>query len=92
MIYFIYDHSHITIGIIVIQISAAEFKAKCLKLMDITEQKHEIIVITKRGTPIAKLVPYDESPPHLFGFMKDTVVIKGDIIEPLEETWDAETP
>jgi len=75
-----------------LQMSAAEFKAKCLQLMDLAEQKHETIVITKRGTPIAKLVPYEDKPLHLFGFLKDTVVIKENIIESLEETWDAETP
>ena len=74
-----------------IQISAGEFKAKCLKLMDLAEQKHETIVITKRGTPIAKLVPYEEKVSHLFGFLKGSVIIKGDIIEPLDESWDAET-
>ena len=43
------------------QISAGEFKAKCLKLMDLAEQKHETVVITKRGIPIAKLVPYENT-------------------------------
>lgn len=73
-----------------IQISAAEFKTKCLKLMDLAEQKHETIVITKRGTPIAKLIPYEEQETRLFGFLKGSVVIKGDIIESLDEAWDAE--
>ena len=74
-----------------IQMSAGQFKAKCLKLMDLAEQKHETIIITKRGTPIAKLVPYEEKPSHLFGFLKGSVVINGNIIEPLDEPWDAET-
>ncbi|OJX14370.1 MAG: prevent-host-death protein [Caedibacter sp. 37-49] len=73
-----------------IQIGAGEFKAKCLKLMDLTEQKHETIIITKRGIPIAKLVPYSETSPSLFGFMKQSLKVKGDIINPIEEKWDAE--
>jgi prevent-host-death family protein len=73
-----------------IQISAGEFKAKCLKLMDFTEQKHETIVITKRGVPIAKLVPYEDKPPRVFGFLKNSVQIIGDIVEPIKEDWDAE--
>lgn len=72
-----------------IQIGAGEFKAKCLKLMDLTEQKHETIIITKRGVPVAKLVPYTETPSSLFGFMKQSLKIKGDIISPIEEKWDA---
>ncbi len=70
-----------------IQISASEFKTKCLKLMDLAEQKHETIVITKRGVPIAKLTAYDEKTPFLFGYLKDSVIIKEDIIEPLDEDW-----
>lgn len=73
-----------------IQIGAGEFKAKCLKLMDLAEQKHETIVITKRGIPIAKLVPYSEHPSALFGFMKNSMKIKGDIIEPIKDDWDVE--
>lgn len=75
-----------------IQITAAEFKAKCLKLMDIAGQKHETILITKRGVPIAKLVPYEEKSLHIFGFLKESVVVKGDIVEPLNEEWDADKP
>lgn len=37
------------------QITAAEFKAKCLKLMDEVAATGEAIVITKRGKPIARL-------------------------------------
>ncbi|MBX9621367.1 MAG: type II toxin-antitoxin system Phd/YefM family antitoxin [Alphaproteobacteria bacterium] len=73
-----------------IQISAGEFKAKCLKLMDLAEQEHETIVISKQGKFIAKLVPYEEFPPKLFGFLKGSVHIEGDIIHPLKESWDAE--
>lgn len=79
-----------TMELAVIQIGAGEFKAKCLKLMDLTEQKHETIIITKRGIPVAKLVPYNEVPPSLFGFMKNSVKFKGDIISGIQESWDAE--
>lgn len=71
-------------------INAGEFKAKCLKLMDLTEQKHETIIIMKRGTPIAKLVPYEKTPFHIFGFLKGSVVEKEDVTKPIKETWDAE--
>lgn len=48
-------------------------------------QFHEI---TKRNKPIAKLVPLKKTPP-LFGKMKGTAHIKGDLIEPIGEEWDA---
>lgn len=71
------------------QISAGEFKAKCLHLMDEVQQKHTEIIITKRGHPIAKLVPIDESPLNVFGCLKNSVQIKGNIIAPIEIEWDS---
>lgn len=73
------------------QISAAEFKAKCLKMMDRVRDYQEEIIITKHGKPVAKLVPVEQTPPKsLFGFMKNSVVVHGDIVAPLEERWEAD--
>lgn len=43
-------------------ISAAEFKAKCLSLMDHVNEFHEEVIITKHGKPVAKLVPFTAVP------------------------------
>ena len=73
-------------------INAAEFKAKCLKLIDKVAATHEPLVITKRGKPVARVVPIiEEIPESLFGYMKGTVTIKGDIVAPLDEDWSAES-
>ncbi len=72
------------------EISAAEFKAKCLKLMDSVEHERIHIVITKRGRPVAKLVPCDEVAPSVFGYLAGTATIIGDIISPINEKWNAE--
>ena len=72
------------------EISAAEFKAKCLKLMDVVEHERIQVVITKRGRPVAKLVPYNEKPRSAFGFMAGTLTIDGDIISPIDVVWNAE--
>jgi prevent-host-death family protein len=69
-------------------IPAGEFKAKCLALMDEVERTGEPLVITKRGKPVARLVAERPRPGSLFGLMKDSVVIKGDIISPLGEPWE----
>ncbi len=70
---------------------AGQFKAKCLKLMDHVQQTHGTIVITKFGKPVAKLVPVEAEPKKaIFGFLKDSVVIKGNIIAPLGEKWHAD--
>ncbi|MEQ8167767.1 MAG: type II toxin-antitoxin system prevent-host-death family antitoxin [Candidatus Eremiobacterota bacterium] len=72
-------------------ISAGEFKAKCLSLMDKVKESHEEIIITKYSKPVARLLPVEEEPEKpLFGYLKGSVVIEGDIISSLEEEWDAE--
>lgn len=65
--------------------SAAQFKANCLRLMDEVAQQRRSIIITKRGKPVAKLVPIEEEPIDLFGYMAGTAKICGDIISPIED-------
>ncbi len=72
-------------------IAAGQFKAQCLQLMDDVRDKHLTLVITKHGTPIAKLVPIEEQVASLYGAMKGTVKIRGDIIAPIDENWDVES-
>ena len=46
-------------------------------------------MITKRGRPIAKLVPADGERKSLFGFARGCITIRGDIVEPIDVEWDA---
>lgn len=78
-----------TTGIHETRISASEFKARCLELMDTVHDTHEQIVITKHGTPVAKLVPFEEKFPSAVGYMRGTVLSYGDLISPIDAEWDA---
>ena len=72
-------------------VPAAAFKANCLRLMDEVAKQRCTIVITKRSKPVAKLVPADEKPIDLFGYMADSTKIVGDIISPLDDVeWTAD--
>ena len=71
-------------------VSAANFKTNCLRLMDEVAQRRMPLIITKRGKPIAKLVPLDDKPIDIFGRMAGTIKICGDIIEPTGEAWEAD--
>jgi prevent-host-death family protein len=66
-------------------VAAADFKANCLRLMDEVAQQRRPIIITKRGKPVAKLVPVEEKPIDLFGRMAGSIKICGDIIGPIED-------
>ncbi|MEO7041156.1 MAG: type II toxin-antitoxin system Phd/YefM family antitoxin [Gemmatimonadaceae bacterium] len=71
-------------------ISASEFKARCLELMDAVNDRHDPIVITKHGVPVAKLVPFEEKRVGLVGSMRGTVLSYGDLISPVDVQWDAD--
>jgi prevent-host-death family protein len=66
-------------------VPAAEFKTNCLRLMDEVALQRRPIIITKRGKPVAKLVPVEEKPIDLFGCTAGTAKIYGDIIGPIED-------
>lgn len=72
-------------------ISAAEFKARCLTLMDDVQATREPVVITKRGKPVAKLVPAQSGGDEFIGRLKGTIEVVGDIESPIEppEAWES---
>ena len=63
-------------------IPAGTFKARCLAIMDEVQAKRQAVVITKRGKPVAKLVPVEVEKDDIFGFYKGKITITGDIISP----------
>jgi len=69
-------------------LSVSEFKATCLAVLeDINKQKKRVI-ITKRGKPIAEVIPFETD--HEDIRLKDTVTFIGDIISPVaEDDWEA---
>ena len=70
---------------------ASEFKAKCLKLMDDISENGGEIVITKNGRPVSRLVPYREKPKSLFGIDQRKIELIGNVVEPVDTVWEAET-
>ena len=72
------------------QIAAGEFKAKCLHLLDEVHRSRKEIVITKRGRAVARLLPAEDEPPVLFGRMKGSAEIRGDLTLSVGERWNAD--
>lgn len=70
------------------QIAAARFKERCLSLLD--EVDAEGIVITKRGKPVARLVPFDPGSRSLIGSLKDKVKLSGRLLS-TGVKWDAQS-
>ena len=72
------------------KVPAAQFKAKCLKLMDRVKQRRQEITITKRGNPTARFVPASREKRPALGSLANTVTIIGDITTPISEKWEVD--
>ncbi len=70
-------------------ISASVFKARCLALMEDVAHSGETLVVTKRGRALVRVVPLD-SPRPLTGSVRFHVDDRK-LLEPLEDSWDAES-
>jgi prevent-host-death family protein len=64
------------------KMAAGSFKANCLAVMDEVQAKHETVVITKRGKPVAKLVPLNTETDEIYNFLAGKGTITGDIVSP----------
>jgi prevent-host-death family protein len=69
----------------------SQFKAHALKILDQVAKSQEGIIITKRGKPLAQIIPYrssDMNPKP--GKLANYLVFEKDIVSPLgEKMWDA---
>jgi prevent-host-death family protein len=70
---------------------AGEFKTRCLSVMDSVQKTKESVLITKRGRPVAKLVPAEDEPREFMGRLEGIIKIIGDIESPIEpiDAWEA---
>lgn len=80
-----YDYNHMTMVKKTATVPAGEFKARCLALLDRVAETGEELIVTKRGKPVARLLPA-EAPPSL----KGSVLWEGDLVSPVEDAWDAD--
>ena len=66
-------------------ISAAEFKSKCLALFDEVESRGRTYVVTKRGRPVARIVPL---PRTSASSLRGSLVYEEDLLEPVDAEWN----
>ena len=57
---------------------AAKFKEQCLAVLDHLDA--EGLIITKRGKPVARVVPYDREFAGLIGSLRKKIEIRGDVM------------
>jgi len=64
------------------KMAAGSFKTNCLAVMDEVQSRHETVVITKHGKPVAKLVPVNAGTDEIYDFLAGKGVVNGDIVSP----------
>ena len=72
-------------------VTISKFKATCLALLKRVKETREPLLVTKKGEPIALVTPppppYSEK--NIFGCMRESITVHGDIISPLpKEDWE----
>jgi prevent-host-death family protein len=67
------------------EVSAAELRKNFFQILGQVEQTHEVVVITKRGKPVARLVSVEkgEKKDPLIGALAGLGRTKGDLTEPV---------
>ncbi len=70
-------------------LTASELKARLLAVLDEVERTGEVIVVTKRGREVARLVgPAASASAHPQDELQDTVTFIGDVVAPIGATED----
>lgn len=72
------------------KIAISQFKSHCLEIIEKLQTNGQSVIITKRDKEIAKVLPINITKTPLFGMLKNKAEIKADILEPINEKWDAE--
>ena len=72
------------------EVQATEFKAKCLEMMDdVHDGSTKKLIVTKRGKPFVKILAAHEADGPIYGCMSDQIAFIGDVMSPIDATWDA---
>ncbi|MBN1894239.1 type II toxin-antitoxin system Phd/YefM family antitoxin [bacterium] len=67
---------------------AGKFKALCLSVLDEVSKKREPVLVTKRGKPVAQVVPVPDSEEDGENPLIGSVIFEKNIIDPVDEEWE----
>jgi prevent-host-death family protein len=73
------------------KITAAEFKAKCLRILDEVKETREPVIVTKRGQAVARVMPMPAPPKSLYGIAKGEITWLSEDIYSTGEVWEADS-
>ncbi len=71
-------------------VSKSKFKSRALYYFREVEKTGRPVIITDRGRPVAKVVPFSENPKELLDDLRHTVIQYSDPLEPVGiDDWEA---
>jgi prevent-host-death family protein len=71
-------------------VSKSRFKSRALEYFRQVETSHKPLVITDRGKPVLKLVPFSDDPDEILRELRNSVVKYKDPAQPVGESdWEA---
>jgi len=73
-------------------VSAPEFNARCLQLIAEVKRTRRPVTITKRGRPVARLVPVEPEEQRFLGSLRTRIALVENGKRPVEppEVWETE--
>lgn len=72
------------------KVSKSQFKARALEFFRLVERSGKPVVITDRGVPVLKLVPYRDDPAEALRTLRDTVIRYEAPMDPVgERDWES---
>ncbi len=73
-----------------LSLSKSKFKSRALHYFREVEKTGRPVIITDRGRPVAKVIPYVENPEELLKDLRHTVIEYSDPMEPVGiDDWEA---
>ena len=74
-------------------VGAAEFKARCLELVDHVRDGEAEYIVTRHGTPVARLAPVETRPPaSIIGCLRGSVLRFDKPLDPVAAEWSIDRP
>jgi prevent-host-death family protein len=80
------DHIFVTVTFQQRRVPAGEFRAGCFALLDEVATTGACIVVTKRGKPVARVLPLERAKGD-HQTLRGSVVREGDLVSPIDARW-----
>lgn len=70
-------------------VSATEFKARCLALLEEVRRTRRPLLVTRHGKPVAEVAPHAPDKDGRFNPLKGSILRQDDLVAPIDTRWDS---